>query len=362
MQNVKQAECSTLVTVVTALDVIALCDAGRYREAVEMSVFIAPESDGLLALGMLETARGNLEAGKDYLTRAADVLNGDLLVKAQTQLAFAYCRGGETAECRVLLESVPADCFDRLLIEAIIETELKPERAIATLARVQDPLSPGMEARLHNQRALALRKLGELDRAIQEYEAAIYWFEQLGSDCLPLVINNLARVYMVYGQFEMAHRYVDRAIQLLEGDNDHLAKALDEKAQIYLAEHSPDALRFATKSVELLKKSDKLEWMVESLRTLAQAHGKDGDCISAAQELEKAKQICERLGRKDLLVAVLTTWRDMAHAVYETRDVESINLALELSNGKLRPASKLLGFNSHQVLMKRLKKYRISSK
>ena len=217
-----------LTTTVDSSLVVELCEAGRYREAGEMLSGLDPAAHPL-AFGMVETATGNQEIAKDYLSRC----EGD---KARTQLAYAYWRAGEVKEARDILKGVP-ESFDRLLCEAIIETDTSPSKTLELLHRAMwFDVAPGLQARLHNQRAIALRKLGETDRALREFDAALHFFTEAESDCLPFVMNNLARVYSDYGSYAKAHGCVDRAISLLSNDLSHLAKAYDQKALIYLAE------------------------------------------------------------------------------------------------------------------------------
>ncbi len=214
-----------LVRECTAVSVIGLCEAGRYRLAWEMAQSVEP-SENLLGLGMVEIQRGNLDAAKDYLSQIAFGSNG-LSGRAKIHLAVAYWYGGERSEAKDLLKTAP-DSFEKFLLRAIIED--RPKYALRLLDKCAAySVRPGMAGRLHNQRALIYRKVNQLDAAIQEYEAALYFFEQEQSDCTALVFINLAGVYLDFGELDRANSQIDKAISLLQDDPPHLGKALDTK-------------------------------------------------------------------------------------------------------------------------------------
>jgi len=350
----------TKVAIDRAVDVIQLCEAGRDRDGATLTKGLPKSPESLLALGMVETARGNLELGKNYFTRALNDLTGDLAEKAGVQLAVAYSLGGETHEALALLEGKQS--VEGLIARAVIETTSDPEQALQTLALASKfSISPGMEGRLHNQRAIALRKLGELDRAVVEYDAAIYCFKQAHSDCLPLVLNNLAGVYLDCGEYSLAHQQVDRAIELLEDDFPHLGKAYDQKANIFLAEKSSEAEIHASRAVLLLEQGDKREWLIEALITYAKTLIQADKHVEAFTELEKARRICNYLGRNDLLLTVVKAQKDVCEILLRRSDISLIELALKEANGSFRRAAKKLGI-THRALIQAIERYGLARK
>jgi tetratricopeptide (TPR) repeat protein len=334
-------------TVDTAL-VVGLCEAGRYREAAESLEGLVPDEHPL-AFGMVETAIGNQEVAKDYLSRCEGPL-------ALTQLAYAYWRSGEIKEARDILKSVP-ESFDSLLCGAIIENESSPQKALDLLDRAAVfSVPPGSEARLHNQRAIALRKLGERDRAISEYDAALHYFEEAKSDCLPFVINNLSRVYLEWGDYAAAHRYNDQAIYLLRDDPSHLAKAYDENALIYLAEGNLDqAKNYANKAVSTIERTDKKAWLAEFLITRARVLFRAGEAGSALIALERVSGIGEYLNNDQVKFDAANLRNELGLALAKESDMSRIDLALQIA-GTLRGAARKLGM-SVQLLIKVMDRY-----
>lgn len=340
-----------LTTTVDTSLVVDLCEAGRYREAHELLSGLDPV-DHPLAFGMVETATGNQESAKDFLSRC----EGD---KARTQLAYAYWRSGEVKEARDVLKGLP-ESFDRLLCEAIIETDSSPHKTIELLERATNyEVAPGLQARLHNQRAIALRKLGERDRAVREYDAALHYFAEAKSDCLPFVINNLARVYSDYGSYVEAHSCVDRAISLLGDDLSHLAKAYDEKALIYLAEGKLEqAKNFANRAVSTIERTDKKAWLAECLITRARILSKAGEIGSSLIALERVSSIGNYLNNDQVLYDAANLRMEIAQALSKESDIERITLALQIV-GTLRGAAKKLELKSVQHLIKIMDRYGI---
>lgn len=340
------------------MSVIELCDAGRYREARAALEGLRPESaEDFLALGIVETYRGDLGAAKDHLSRVAFGSSG-LVNRAKAQLALAYYHSGEIAEGRAILSGIP-DSFEKLLNKAIMEDrQTFALRILEKASRFK--ARPGMQARLHNQRGLILRRMRKLDRAIQEYEAALFFFEQDESDIVPVVVNNLARVYLEFKEFERAHSYVDRAIELFKDDPPYQAQALDEKALILLAEgKAGSAKQFSLRAVSILQSTDRKEWLVGALLTYAKTLRAEQD-ERELEILREAAEICAFLQRDDLLIGVLQARAEWADALLWESEKRALQLALAVTNGTSRAAAEKLG-TTHASVLRRMKKYGLKS-
>lgn len=338
-----------LTTTVDTQLVFDLCEAGRYGEATEALAHLDP-AEHPLAFGMVETARGNQEAAKDFLSRCV----GE---RAVTQLAIAYWRSGEVKEARDILKTAP-ESFERLLYQAIVETETAPGKALDLLERASAfPVPSGSQARLHNQRAIALRRLGETDRAIREYDAAIHYFTEAKSDCLPLVLNNLAGIYLDCDMYADAHSRVDVAIRLLGSDPSHLAKAYDQKALIYLAEGKLDQARnYANKAVSLIEQTDKKAWLAEFLITRAKVLSRAGEIGSSLIALDRVSSIGEYLNNDQVRFDAANLRTEIAQRLAKEADMGRIALALQMA-GTLRGAARKLGLKSVQHLIKIMDRY-----
>jgi tetratricopeptide (TPR) repeat protein len=357
VKAVQHTTVETVVTTVAAAVVLDLCEAGRYREA-ERAVQGVPADtpDGLLAHGVVAVAVRDLETAKNYLSAAAGN-DGEFRDRARFHLAVAYWFGGEAQEAKDLLRSLP-DSLEKLLLRAIIETA--PPYRLTDALRLLDAaavyqIRPALQARLHNQRGLILRKMGETDRAIQEYEAAIYFFELDQSDCVPLVINNLAGVYLDYGETGRAHEQVDKAIRLLANDLPHLGKAYDQKARIFIAEQKyDDAKRWSEKAVSVLRRTDRREWLSEALITKSRSQrGLEQPCGAT---LDEAEEIGRYLQRDDLLVGVYEVRNEIARSEFERAEKLLIQTTLKVCKGSFRAAGERLHL-THPTISKLARRY-----
>jgi tetratricopeptide (TPR) repeat protein len=353
-QSVPNAKSPTVERGRTGVSVIDLCDAGRYREAqLEVGGLGLDRPESALAVGMVEIYRGNLGIAKDYLTPIAfgsELLSG----RARVHLAHAYYLSGEANEAKALLKDAP-ESFGKFLLKALIEP--RPKYALRLLDKCAAyDVRPGLAGRLHNQRAMIYRKLCDLERAIPEYEAALYFFEQDHSDCLPLVLNNLAGVYLDYREFERAHHYADRAISLLNDDLPHLGKALDQKAQILLAGGDFKGSRLKSEqAARLLRQSGRKEWLVESLLTYARALRSDKDEREFAV-LQEASDICRHLQRSDLLIDVLQRRHQLSLIVSEKTERLLLETALDACKGSFRAVAVRLK-TTHPRITRLVKKH-----
>lgn len=340
----------------TGISLVELWDAGRHSEAEEVARSLgAADSETVLGLGMLEIARGNLDVAKDYLTPLA--FSGDHWAdRAKSTLAYAYYLAGEINEAKDLLKEVP-DSFPKLLLRAIFEP--RPTFALKILDKAAlFQVRPGLAGRLHNQRAMMYRKLGELDKAIQEYEAALYFFEQDRSDCLPFVINNVAGVFLDYGEYERAHTYADQAISMLSNDPPHLGKAVDQKAQISLAQGNlKDARSQSEQAVSVLRQAGTNEWLVEALLTYARVLRAEKDEKEIAV-LQEAAEVCEYLQRDDLLIDILQRRTEVSRSIFDASEKLCIETALKVCGGYRAAAARLK--TTHPRVMRLAKKHGIT--
>jgi CheY-like chemotaxis protein/tetratricopeptide (TPR) repeat protein len=103
-----------------------------------------------------------------------------------------------------------------------------------------------IKGRWHGQMALVLQRLAiterrtdYADRAIVEFTAAIYHFEQAGHERYSAYhLNNLAMLLYTLGRYKEAHENLDRAVSLFERLNDEgcLAQVNETRARVLVAE------------------------------------------------------------------------------------------------------------------------------
>jgi tetratricopeptide (TPR) repeat protein len=191
---------STSVQAFTIREALNLCEIAEYERAG--SLLPSPDLDSsdpelLFAWGVVLSGQSQQELAKDLLSKGSRLLDKEPAELARIYLALCYWRLGEISEALVLLGIEPEGTeaqFCCLLVRAIIETEQgNSHTALALLARVNlADLSDAKCGKFHNHRGLALRKLGKLDEAIQEFERAInYWKD--APELLALAKNNVAR-------------------------------------------------------------------------------------------------------------------------------------------------------------------------
>lgn len=267
-----------------------LCDCGRYRDAEEVLGPFRENPNYLLAAGTVaswrgqqDQRRGAQEEAKDLFSKSAR-LYGDSPERAEpiAMLALCYWRCGEQSEALITVNEalgVNPHSFRAVLVKAIILTDQEHLGAAQSTLKaiVPETLTVAQRGRFYHQRGFIYEKLAQResrakarqtrDRAILDYTATAMCMEEIGHlSGLATARNNLAAVLSDCGRIEEAHQKVDNAIALWSdlGDRGQLAQAFDQKARIYLKEHkAPDALTFATKAVELLRRGEQLAWLAE---------------------------------------------------------------------------------------------------
>lgn len=340
----------------TGMSLSELCGAGRYREASALAEESDPDDpETRLALGRIALYRSSLDRAKDLLTPLAFGSEG-FADEAKVYLAHAYYLAGEAGEAKVLLNDAD-DGFGKFLLKGIMEH--RPTFALKLFDRCASyQVRPGMEARLHNHRAQAYRKLGRLDDAIKEYETALDLYERDQSDHRPVILNNLARVYLNAGQFDLAHSSVDEAIGLFQDDPPNLGMALDEKSRVFAAEGNLTAARLKSEqSIRVLRQADRKEWLIQALLTYAEVLRADRD-DKEFSVLQEAAEICRYLHRNDLLLDVLKRRHELSVVTSVESEKRLLQVAMDVCGGSYRGMATKLQ-TTHWRIMRLLKKHGI---
>ncbi len=139
-----------------------------------------------------------------------------------------------------------------------------------------------------------------LDRALIEYEAASFHFEQAGNDRYRArVENNLGYLFFTIARHQQAHVHLDRARGLfLElGDVGAAAGVDDTRARTLLAEgRTVEAERFARQAVKTLEKGGEQALLAEALTTHGAALARLGNYSRSKALLERAIEVAETAG------------------------------------------------------------------
>lgn len=391
-------------------------DKGEYEEAREIlgdlwrRIGETPQVEGLQAsttaevlmrVGVLTGTIGSKNQITDAQETAKNLISQSLTIfdslsykkkiaEAQTELALCYWRTGEYNEARDLLK----DILKRLTTDselrakavlrlAIVEREAA--RYVQALRVLMDnaPLfekinSHTIKGGYHVTLGDVLENLWEsgkrrayLDRALVEYAAASYHFEEAKHRCYRAnVENNLGFLYFKIGQFKDAHEHLDKARRILTSlkDNVTIAQVDETRARVFLKEkRNGEAEKVARSSIRILEKSDRQSQLAEASITHGTALARLTNYGPALSAFRRAIELSHQTGSLNRAAeAALTAFQEMGKHLTsdERRSIPSgrklgekirqfehdlIKHALDTSQGSVTQAAKRLGI-SYQSL------------
>jgi CheY-like chemotaxis protein/Tfp pilus assembly protein PilF len=239
---------------------------------------------------------------------------------AQTDLAYCYWREGAFDEARVILQEVLSRLAQvnsetkavALLRSAIVERSAKRfhdalrihTKAAPIFANISNHL---LRAKFHNGFANLLNFLSiteyredYIDRALIEYAAASFHFEQAGHERYRgCVENNLGFLFSTIGKFAEAHEHLDSAQMLFTSlkDNVHLAQVDETRARVMLKEgRVVEAEKTVRAAVRTLAKGDEFSLLAEALTTHGVALARLHHPEQARSTLETAIDVAQQAG------------------------------------------------------------------
>lgn len=273
-------------------------------------------------LGSANQTEGSQETAKNLITRSAEIFErlgrSEQLAEARGELGLCYWREGSYDEARVILVSA-LDCLGdeaselkaTLLIRAGI-VEVRARRLNDALRFYSDAatfLEPSKDHALkgafHNEFALLFKKLSVgdkdfVDRALIEYTAASFHFEQAGNIRYQASVeNNLGSLFLTLGKFADAHQHLGRARSLfIEIDDQvHLAQVNDTRARTFLAEGRPqEAERSVRSAVRTLERGGEQALLAEALTTQGIVLARLGNYSRSKALLDRAIEVAETAG------------------------------------------------------------------
>ena len=236
-------------------------DVDRLKPATAAEVLL---QCGVLTgwIGDARNVPGAQEKAKDLLTEALRAFqsqgSGSKAAEAQYELGMCYWRLGQYDEARVTLDEAGKGLGGQ-------DTELKAKVLIRhTLVELWtgryhdawdilreaetffESCGDAIKGRWHGQRGLILLKLATTegrtdyaDRAIIEFTAAIYHYEQAGHERYCATnLNNLAFLLHKLSRYREAHENLDRAQEIFERNKDtgNLAQVNETRARVFIAE------------------------------------------------------------------------------------------------------------------------------
>jgi transcriptional regulator with PAS, ATPase and Fis domain len=294
-------------------------------------------------IGSANQIEGAQEIAKDLISESITnfeaLRESEKAAEAYIDLAICYGREGAFDEARVTLREV----LNRLAVEnsgqkarallnsAIIEMQSGRFHDALHLLVEAEPLfatdsqSHAARGRFYVQLALVLKKLGAAerredytDRALVEYAAASYHFEQAGHTTYRAAVeNNLGYLLFTTGKLTDAHEHLNRA-RLLFGslkNNIRTAQVDDTRARVFLAQsRNSEAEKISRFAVRTLEKSDERWALAESLTTHGVALARLGSYEESRLTLERAMDVASQVGDNEGAgVAALTMIEELGH-------------------------------------------------
>jgi len=274
--------------------------------------------------GSADSSVGSQERAKNLITRGIELYeqigDTDRVAEARADLAVCYWREGAFDEARITLSQalslVSAEDVDlraSILVRAgIVEVD---SRRLSEAIRIYNEAASLVEkssdhnlhGTFHNSFGLALRRMADVDnleayvdRALVEYAAASFHFEQAGNTrYLARVENNLGFLFHTIGRYEDAHTHLDRARALFAElrDTGTVAQVDETRARTFLAQgRFTDAERLIRSAVRVLERGDEQAVVAEALTTYGIVKARLGKFVRARQLLDRAIQIAEICG------------------------------------------------------------------
>jgi CheY-like chemotaxis protein len=275
-------------------------------------------------LGSADQTERSQETAKNLITQSIEIFEKlgqpARAAEARGDLALCYWREGSYDEARVqlrtalhLLPEGNDEVRAILLIRAgIVEVWARRLNEALRLYNEAAPLlerseDHSLKGAFHNEFGLVFRRLAApenredyLDRALIEYSAASFHFEQAKNDrYLARVENNLGNLYFNIGQYKDAHRHLDRARHLfLKLKDIGTAAQVDEtRARTLLAEgHVTQAERMVRSAVKTLERGGEQAVLAEALTTYGVVVARLGNYPRSRVLLERAIEVAETTG------------------------------------------------------------------
>jgi len=239
-------------------------------------------------LGNTQRITNSQEISKNLLTQARrkfiSIANFEKTAECENYLAMAYQRTGELTEAMDWLSesysrNLPVYHPTRInsyIIETVLDIESgKYERILQRCEELREVFEYHASAldngSFHNNLAIAHKNLGNSEEAQKHLKAARGFFHQANHlSYYASVENNLAQLLHKNGQFEEAHVCAENAIKIFQqiGDRMREGYSLETRSQIYTAEGDLEkALKFVNQAIELLEGGESYRKLVESYRS-----------------------------------------------------------------------------------------------
>ena len=308
------------------------------------------------------------------------------IVEAQTELALCYWRTGELNEARDLLtdslsrlpaySEVKAKTIVRLgIVECEAASYSKALRVLTENAPLFEKINnETLKGSFHQILGTVLRHIWEakqrgdyIDRALIEYAAASYHFQQAEHRCyLANVENQLGLIYFNINRCEEAHQHLDRARRIHASlrDAGTVAQVDETRACVFLKQgRNAEAEEAARAAVRSQEKTGRHALLAEALITHGRALARLKRYSAALFAFRRAFDLSEHTGNTNWAAeAALAAFQEIGEhlAVIEGENVlpgrglskekqsiehDAIKLALKQAKGSVVHAARSLGIS-----------------
>jgi CheY-like chemotaxis protein len=292
---------------------------------------MATAAEVLLRVGVLTGRLGSVKRMEGSQELAKNLLNESILKfeaakeemkMAEARMELGYClrREGALDGARSLLTLALTRMADRaddlkavtlLRLATVEKAALRLSDALRLLNEAaplfEKSVKRTIKGRFHNEFGAVLKSLGALerrsdyiDRAIIEYAAAGFNFEQAGHGLYQgCAENNLGILFLTAGKYAEAHEHLDRAQALFTSlkDISRLAGVDETRASVLLAEgRVSEAEKLARAAVLVLERGGEQSLLTEALTTQGRALARLGRHVQARAVLRRAAEAAEEAG------------------------------------------------------------------
>lgn len=273
-------------------------------------------------LGSANQVAGAQEAAKDLISESVALFEKieepHKASNARSELALCYWREGAFDEARILLEDIVLRAAEAelkaktLLRLVLVEFSVSRFHQALSILTEAAPLFDATEnqvfkGRFHGQLALVLKRLGTaegrkdyLDRAVIEYTAASYHFEQAGHALFRARDeNNLGFLLFIMGRYDEAVEHLDCARRLFVSYEDagSIAQVDETRARLLVAQgRNAEAERIIRGAVETFERGGEQSLLAEALTTQGVVFARLGQFDESYRVLQRAMSVAEQAG------------------------------------------------------------------
>jgi CheY-like chemotaxis protein len=269
-------------------------------------------------LGTTRRVPGAQEQAKDLIFEALRIFENRRLrskvSEAKYELGICYWREGAFDEARIILREALEGSTDelraRILIRrTIIENCAGRYHDAWEILREAQPffeLAPdSIKGKWHGQLGLVLQRLAltekredYIDRAIIEFTAAIYHYEQAGNERYKAMnLNNLAMLLYPLGRYAEVYEALDQAEEIFKQDAGCLAQVRETRARALISEKRyEEAKAVIDRAVSILEGSREQALLADALVVQGLVNERLGEAEKSILILKRAIEIAEGAG------------------------------------------------------------------